>query len=394
MRPTLFIFFVCCLLGFFCGSAQGQYQRHYNNAVDQISEGNYDSALYHLNRSIVARRNSDAFFLRASVYQQLGEDARAITDYTSTIQLSSEFVEAYFKRGELYLKNGVYTEALEDFNYVINKGSNENTQAVFFRIDPTGVDQVKVSSLTDMMGTVLSLRSQVYQAMGDYKKAARDINKAIETDSSSQNLVNRALLMEEMGERMIAIANLNWAIDLNPENEVAWFNLMLLDESCEVPLELYDNPSFAPMLSHRAVKEYEEDNLDQAERLFKQALKLNPEDPDLLLNIGRLNFKRGKFKTARKQFTKALTLDDSKLQTYYLIGNTFFREQLYAESVAYYEQFLVRDRSNGQVWFNAAMAYFQMDRDQEACSYLNNALSRGIGQAQQYLNNNCNAANQ
>ncbi len=381
MRSPFFltIFF---LFLFFSSSAQrSSAAEYYDLALDQIQREQYDSALSNLNRSIVIRRDPEVYFTRGTLYQYMGEDMRALNDFTSCIDLGRDYSEAYFKRGEIYLANNIYSKAIADFSFLLSTADDETTQAIFFRIDPRGIDQVQVSTLVNMRSSVKALRSRAYQAIGEYTKALKDISEAIQIDSTAQNLVNRALLHTEIGDARAAVQNLNWAIALEPLNEVAWFNLLVLETDTQVPEELMADPSFGPMLSFKAVEAYEKQDYELAEHLFNQAILLDSDDPTLLLNAGRLDLRNGNYKKARARFVKVLEIDDGRLETYYLIGNTFFREQKFQESVAFYEQFLVRDRSNASVWYNAAMAYFELDKGAEACDCLQNAVDRGMATA-------------
>lgn len=385
-----YLFALCITLLTLNAFGQSKSQAFYKEAMDQIADGHYDSALSNLNRSIVRERNPDAFFLRGTLYEVMGEEMRALDDYSSTLKLNPNFKEAYFKRGELFYKNGVFEKAIKDFTFIIEEISSDDTQAIFFRIDPNGLDQVQVSSMYNMMGSVVELRGLTYQAIAEYDRALKDLDLAVTLDSSAQNMVNRALLYEEIGERDRALQNLEWAVELSPENEIAWFNLIVLAEDVEFPEHLIESDGFGPMLTYKAVDAYSDGDYENAEKLFKKALELNPEDPTLLLNAGRLNMKQGNYKKARKQFSKVLQLDERRLEAYYLIGNTFFKEQLFSEAAAYYEQFLVRDRSNGQIWYNAAMTYFEMNDLNRACDCIEQAMARGMESATTYLVQNCN----
>ncbi|MEM9327795.1 MAG: tetratricopeptide repeat protein, partial [Bacteroidota bacterium] len=265
-----------------------------------------------------------------------------------------------------------------------------NTQAIFFKTDPTGQEQVQVTSMSRMKSNIYGLRGLTYQAMGDYDRAMIDLDRAIWLDSTSQNVMNRALLHKELGELDLAAAQLKLAVQLQPSNEVAWFNLVILDDAVELPDAIKAEADFGPMLAYRAVEAFEEANYEEAEALFRQALVLNPDDPSLLLNAGRLDIKQGQLEEAKRKFLVALSMDETRLETYYLMGNAFFREKAFEEAAAFYDQFLLRDRSNSKVWYNAAMAYFELQDLKSACQYLQEASVRGMQQADKYLQSKCN----
>ena len=65
---------------------------NYEIALDQMQLSNFDSALYHLNRSIVIQRDPNVFYTRGVLYDQIGEELRAIDDFSSSIALKPLFV--------------------------------------------------------------------------------------------------------------------------------------------------------------------------------------------------------------------------------------------------------------------------------------------------------------
>ena len=56
---------------------------------------------------------------RGNRYSRTGIYGKAISDYTSAIELDSTFVEAYFNRGGSYYEVGWYEEALADLSKAI-----------------------------------------------------------------------------------------------------------------------------------------------------------------------------------------------------------------------------------------------------------------------------------
>ena len=374
---------------FFLSAQRMSASKHFEAGSGYFQRDHYDSALFHLNRSIVLRREADVFYTRGLVYEQLGEHNRAIDDFSSAINLRNPFPEAYFKRGKLFLDKGIYRQALDDFNTLLSPDQEGGTKAVFFKIDPRGIDQVKVSTMSTMQSAVKAMRGRTYQAIGEYDKAMKDMNQAVEEDSSSQHLVVRALLYKELGELDAAKRDLLWSVGLDSTNEVAWFNLVLLDNEVALPEGLSNEPSFGPMLAYRAVESFDNGDLEESEILFKRAISLEPESPMLLLNAGKLYAKKGDYRLARNHFSKVLELDDTRFESYYLIANTYFREQAYQKAAAYYEQFLVRDKSNGAVWYNAGSTYLALKNKPQGCRYLERAIARGMQNAETLFQRNC-----
>lgn len=367
-----------------------RYSELYDEALSHSSNNNYEAALNSINAAIaISPQANEAYFLRGAIFESVGDDVQAVNDYSAAIRLNDSFKEAYFKRGELFYELGVYDEAINDFTYLIRNEGNDDTQAIFFKVDPTGQEQVEVGTMVTMMSSVYAYRGLTLQEIGEYDEALEDMNEAMRMDSSAQNLVNRALLFEETGNFKRATEDLRLAVQMDPKSEIAWFNLIVMDESVELPTELLDQANFGPMLTYQGVEAYDAGKFGEADRLFGQALRMNHRDPDLLLNVGRLRIKQEKFTEARTHFHAVIQMESNRMEAYYLMGNAFFREQKFEEAVAYYEQFLVRDRSKPHIWYNTAMAYFELNDREQACDYLKQAMTRGMTEVSDQLARNC-----
>lgn len=383
--------FIALLFLFLNSQAQSsRYSDLYDEALEHSAQGNYQEALNSINAALnIAPKAVEAYFLRGTIFESGGDDVQALNDYSNAIRLNDSFKEAYFKRGELFYELGVYDQAIKDFTYLIRNQGNDDTQAVFFKIDPTGQEQVEVGTMVTMMSSVYSYRGLTNQEIGKYDEALEDLNEAMKVDSSAQNLVNRALLFDETGNTTSAIADLKLAVQMDPKSEIAWFNLIVLDASVELPRNLLDQANFGPMLTYQGVEAYDAGRYGEADRLFSQALRMNHRDADLLLNVGRLRIKQERYPEARTHFNAVINMESSRMEAYYLMGNAFFREQKFDEAVAYYEQFLVRDRSKAHVWYNTAMAYFELNDREQACDYLKQAMTRGMEDVSGQLARNC-----
>jgi tetratricopeptide (TPR) repeat protein len=382
---------IALLFLFLLSSAQSsRYTELYEEALTYSSKGEYQAALNSINGALqITPKASEAYFLRGTIFETAGDDVQAVNDFSNAIRLNESFKEAYFKRGELFYELGVYDEAIKDFTYLVRNQGDDDTQAVFFKIDPSGQEQVEVGTMVTMMSSVYSYRGLTYQVIGEYDEAASDLNQAMKLDSSAQNLVNRALFYEETGETSKAVSDLKLAVQMDPKSEIAWFNLIVLDASVELPRGLLDQANFGPMLTYQGVEAYDAGKYGEADRLFGQALKMNHRDPDLLLNVGRLRIKQEKYSEARTHFNAVIKMESSRMEAYYLMGNAFFKEQKFDEAVAYYEQFLVRDRSKAHIWYNTAMAYFELDDREQGCDYLKQAMTRGMTEVSGQLARNC-----
>lgn len=349
----------------------------YDLAYDEYQNNDFEECISILNELLVKSSRSDAYLLKASAQEELDDDYGAVETYTSLLQLNPMMSEALFKRGELYLKLRYYSLAVSDFSDLLEFDNANFTQAIFFKIDPTGEEQVQVGSIETMRSTIYTLRSEGFKQMGEFEKALNDINNAIKLDSSANNYLNRALVEKEQGNERKAMEDIRYAITIEPDNSLLWYNLLLMDPLADVPVNIINEHDFKPLISYEALEAYQKGEFKKAESLFRISIKADPVDPLVLVNFGRLKNKLGKYEEARKLYFKALDLDPGQIECYYLIANTFFKDKAYENASIYYEQFLGRDPARGDIWYNAAITYYLLKQYSDACRCLENALARG-----------------
>ncbi|MDH5609654.1 MAG: tetratricopeptide repeat protein, partial [Cyclobacteriaceae bacterium] len=289
-----------------------------------------------------------------------------------------QYFEAWFKRGELYYRSGLYPQAIEDFTVLINHWGRFDTRTVFFQLDEGGAEQVKVSTLATMQGQVYGLRAMCYQAVLDYDKAAADFNESVRLDSTEDRLVNRALFYKEINETGLAIHDLRAVISMDSLHITAWFNLLLVNPQVTIPESIVSSAEFVPLLIYQGVEAFQNGQLAQAEALFAKALQQDATDPLLLINYGRLMHKKGRYEDAIFFFRQTLEKEPDRIEAYYLMGNSFYQSLEYKQAAAYYELYLARDRANGLVWFNAALAYRQLGDNEQSCTCIRKASGLGM----------------
>ena len=94
-----------------------------------------------------------AYCNRGLAYDRIGDYERAIADFSETIRLKPEFVEAYNYRGAAYIQKGDYDRAVADENQVIG-------------LDPKHV-------------TAHFNRGNAYRRKGDWDRALTDYKEAL-----------------------------------------------------------------------------------------------------------------------------------------------------------------------------------------------------------------------
>lgn len=391
MAPRLFLSFLT-LLVILVTRAQRRSElaeKFYKAAQVSYRAGNYELAGEQIEGALQNDQTADAYYLSGLIFEALGKDLRAVSAYEATLKYNPEYREAIFQKALIYLTYGDPAQALKDFNYLINFSGFSETRGIYFRIDPLGNSQNQVMSLATIEAQLYNYRGQCHDKLGNYKEALTDYNEAIKLDSIGDYLMSRGLLYNKIGKETLAKRDFSAAVALEPQNQLAWYNLTLLEPSVDFPDHLITSSGFAPMLSFLASRAMEDERYEDAEKYFDQGLKNNPNDALALINRGRVLLKMGKYGDARNDFNQARKLEPSRFEAFYLIGNSYFFQKNFTTALAYYNQYLTVDPDNAMVWYNGAMSYLEQDMNEEACHYLKKALTLGMSAAKSLTERYC-----
>jgi tetratricopeptide (TPR) repeat protein len=154
---------------------------------------------------------AESYMLRALMRGERDYDAQ-IGDYNEAINTHPQFVEAYYKRGLVYLRKGDIEAALADFNTVIQTNPKK-AESYFYR------------------GNIYSERGDLDNALADFEHALRISPENVEDFNEELRLLrtqcvvtyhNRALNAFAVGDYPAALEDYRKANDLMPA-----FNLVI-----------------------------------------------------------------------------------------------------------------------------------------------------------------------
>ena len=201
------IFLLLLLAGQGCGSNQAD--RAFEMGLEAVHTHDYDLAIAEFSETIRLKPDFvDAYSNRGLAYHSKGDYDKAIADYSEAIRLKPDSVNAYIDRGHAYDLKGDYDRVIADFNEVI-------------RLDPN-----QAMAYID--------RGNAYNRKGDHDRAIADYSKAIPLNLDYAYICeeNRAYAYSQKGNYNKAIAGYNEAIRLNPKHVLAYNNLAWLLAVC------------------------------------------------------------------------------------------------------------------------------------------------------------------
>lgn len=104
----------------------------------------------------------------------------------------------------------------------------------------------------------------------------------------------------------------------------------------------------------------------EAERLYRQAIDLDPKLAIAYTNLGNILFRRGDVPSAEALYRKAIEIDDRQPEAHYNLGYVMLDRGQPRIAAAHFERAIARDPRFADAHFNLAMAYEQIAEREKA----------------------------
>ncbi|MDR2861282.1 MAG: tetratricopeptide repeat protein [Syntrophobacterales bacterium] len=293
----------------------------------------------------------------------LKQDEEAEKEFLTVLKLDSANREARHILGILYLGQEKHNHAAEQFLNIL-QNTPADMRAVFFlatvyegqgHMD----DALKEYRRIPPAATSFFSQSQVRIAMilhkkGDTDEAKQIIRQAIQTDQNVAYFYSILAHFYEEGKNYpLAEAVLKDGLVAVTEKEDLHYQLGTLfsktervDESLqEMKKILKENPNHADALNFIGYTYAEMGkNLDEAEKIVKKALLLQPESGYIMDSLGWIYFKQNRFNEAVKYLQKAVKITPDAIISEHL-GDAYRALGLMQEAMEAYKQALELDPS-------------------------------------------------
>src|SRR5690606_2190784 len=111
------------------------------------------------------------------------------------------------------------------------------------------------------------------------------------------------------------------------------------------------------------------ETMDQAEALYRSAIRHDPWLAIVYTNLGNIRFRRGDEEQAEKLYRCALEIEGSQPEAQYNLGYMMLHRGEPGEAIAFFCGAIESDPRFADAYFNLAMAYEQVDNslDARAC---------------------------
>lgn len=231
---------------------------------------------------------------------------QAIRAYDAALACDPEDYQAILNRTNAYYETNQLYRAEADLDYLLKQHPDSST--LYFRIGlvharlhnyPRAIlDFSKAVDMDSVNTEALINRGSTYYYLGEYDKAKKDLNRAMETGVQPGNIYNAlALISVEEGELELALEQIESA---------------LLKE----PLQPY-------FLNNRGFIHLLRGNVEQAREDIDQSIALDPENAWAYRNKGRWYHQKAMYEDALRLYDLALTKDTFIQDIFIYRGDTY-----------------------------------------------------------------------
>jgi serine/threonine-protein kinase len=220
--------------------------------------------------------NADAIVGLAATYETQGKLTEAETAYKKSIDLQPNYWGGYNKLGGFYAEHGNPTEAIAMYQKVV--ALNPESRFGYSNLGAT------------------------YLSQGRYEDAAQVLSKSIAKQPTASAYSNLGTCYYSIGRYADAAAAFERAAAMVPKRQVIWLNLG-------------DAYRWVPGAESKAAKAY-----DEAIRLGKSDLQLNPTDSGARARLAACLAKRGDTSNAAREIAKAVSDSPTDIYVLYNAG--------------------------------------------------------------------------
>ncbi len=162
--------------------------------------------------------NATAFAVRGTIYKELGNFDKALSDLNRAIELNPNYSDAYNDRGTVYQEQKNYAQALADYDKAVALDPNDPIsyvnrgmmQIIAGNFTAAVADANKAIELKENFAAAYALRGGAYLELGgvEVEKILADLNRAIELAPNMAFAYHcRALLWQAIGDTLKAQAD-------------------------------------------------------------------------------------------------------------------------------------------------------------------------------------------
>ncbi len=268
---------------------------------------------------------SYAYLGRAALKLRKGDEAGALKDFEEAVRADAQDYAPYFNRGELHWRGGRREQALSDYRNAMTsaKLTPEAAVAIGDRYQSLQLwkDAVAAYGRAFDLGSgvpALSRRARVFEADKDPKKALADLDAAVKLEPENAPVIAaRGGLLARMGQDGPALQDLTRAVRLDPVDPEILVARASFYARVDKPSLALEDFTKAISADGKHAEAYNgrgalyANSLKEPEKALQDVMKavsLKPREPGYHYNLGSLRLRNRLYLKAIDSFNTALAL--------------------------------------------------------------------------------------
>jgi tetratricopeptide (TPR) repeat protein len=185
---------------------------YYNRGLSHRRLGEDDKALADYSKALEYDPNDPEIYNnRGVVYEYKEQLDKAIADYSKAISLDADFVKGYTNRGEAHVKRAAYDKAIADYEKAVGidpkladaHADLAGVYAVVGRYDRAVASATRAVTLDGKQSHAYFARGAVHFFRGDYASGSADMRRAADIATSAPAMLYRHMARLRLGENAV-----------------------------------------------------------------------------------------------------------------------------------------------------------------------------------------------
>ncbi|MGY6558841.1 MAG: tetratricopeptide repeat protein [Nitritalea sp.] len=329
----------------------------------------------------------EAYLLRASIREQLGNLEGAIGDYVLLLELAPNLPQALYGHAMLRAETGDYVAAISDLERLMELRSLENHLHYLkdTRYAPILGDK---AALTEQKAVIYATLAKGYEEQGVYDVALQYYSKAIRYDTKDPQLYfARAELLRHFGHYRLAVEHYTKVLSMNPYHLASLngmaFVLSLAEQDADNQDPVFFTqmrdalPTFTAPGKEKGRTCLQSGDFETALAYF-QAIMAVHEDKEIVLMHTIALEKTGELEAAHAAYMQLLSEDLFPAEVYFGLGNIARKQGHHEEAVAAYGRAIQERPEFPQAYFLQAKSLASLEDSAGACAALHQAAAQNF----------------
>src|SRR5262245_8378324 len=386
MRPVALI--ISFLILAVCGYSQSGPSAAIGAAVAELNKGNVFEGVRQLKEIVRAEPSSPAaYFYLSGIYTGLGRNATAYRYLDAAIKANPAQGIYYHQLGMIRRREGCRPEALAAFQQALQKGVGKEESTVWRRVGDAYADLLSFDKALEAYENALKIEpndAAAHLALGNFYLDRNKPDRVIVEMSAALKLapglegvrpgLGRAY--RAAGDLLSAVKVLQEGIERDPSAQEARYVLaqtllsLQRDEEGRREMDEYrrvqDRISQTNSLFESAVRRAQAGELERAEDLLRQTLRLAPRYAPALRVLGVVLLNRGSSERAVEMLRNAVDSNPLNAETYFNLATAYLRTGKLAEALDMARRALILDEEDARFYTLLGDIYSRMKRPAEA----------------------------